>query len=78
MKRTIPILNPSYNPAAVEAVLAKHRSVRHFMEGGSGCCCFVWVNGSIFSSENSLDLSNGVGAELAKVPGVYSTKINLD
>lgn len=78
MARTKKTPAPTYDKTAVEAVLAKHRDRRHFMEGGSGVSCFVWINGSIFSSENSLNLANGVEAELAKVPGVRYTKINID
>lgn len=78
MARTKKIKGPTYDLAAAEAILAKHRDRKHFMEGGYGCCCFVWVNGSILSSENCLNLNNGVEAELMKLPGVYYTNINLD
>ena len=30
--------------SAVHKVLAKH-TTRHFMEGGNGVCCYVWVSG---------------------------------
>ena len=30
--------------AAVNTVLDKH-TTRHFMDGGKGVCCYVWVSG---------------------------------
>lgn len=73
MKRIL----PPYT-SAVEAVLKKYRDPVHYMGGGHGVSCFVWVNGSIFSSENSLRLDGNVDSDLRKVPGVYSVKINID
>ena len=64
--------------SAAEDVLKKYRDNGHFMEGGHGVSCFVWINGSVFSSENSLRLNGNVESDLRKLPGVYSVKINID
>jgi hypothetical protein len=62
----------------VEKVLKKHRDRRHFMEGGRGVSCFVWINGQVAASENSLRLDNGVEKALRAIPGVNRVKINID
>mgnify|MGYP003110419536 CR=1 FL=1 len=75
----------------VHEVISKH-SATHYMEGGNGVSCYVWVVGpgvtsrgnsssrkvrSCFPS-NSLDLTGTFGADLKSVPGYVDHKINLD
>ena len=64
-------------PTKVERVLVKHRT-KHFMNGGNGVSCYVWVNHQLVSSEHSLDLYGEIGAELRAVPGVTECHINID
>lgn len=62
----------------IEKVLEAHRDTRHFMQGGRGVCCYVWVNGLVVSSENCLRLDGNVYADLCAIEGVHSVKINID
>lgn len=79
MARTAKSQAPTYDKAAAEAILAKYRDPKHFMQGGRGVSCYVWVNGAILSSENSIILEgNKVDAELSALPGVRYVKINID
>jgi len=65
------------SPAAIEKVLAKHRDRKHIMDGGNGVSCYVWVSGKVYS-ENSLDLTGSVEADLRAIPGAHDVHINID
>lgn len=67
----------AYDKSEVEKVPESFRDRRHFMDGGEGVSCFIWINGGIASSENSIRLP-GLEDALCKVRGVRYTKINLD
>ena len=74
--------------------IENHESRKHFMEGGSGVSCFIWVTGpaitpkgnpskklakSCFSS-NSLDLrpESGFDAAMRNIAGYRSHYVNID
>lgn len=75
--KTKKVAAPAYDRAAIEKILKAAQAKKHFMQGGDGCCCYIWINGGIFSDENCINLS-GLDAALYAVPGVHSVKINLD
>ena len=77
---------------AVYKVMAKHTATNHFMEGGNGVCCYVWVTGpgvtpkgnpskklvkSCFGS-NSLDLTGTLAADMKEIPGYVGHHVNID
>jgi hypothetical protein len=77
---------------AVHAVMAKHESTLHFMEGGTGVCCYVWVTGpgvtpkgnpskklvkACFGS-NGLDLTGTFAADIRALPGYKAHYVNID
>lgn len=61
----------------VQAVVARHEGL-HFMSGGQGVSCFVWVNGSICVSSNGLVESEAFRKEMDAIPGVSRWHVNLD
>ena len=71
---------PPYDLAAAQHVVAKHQAKKHFMEGGDGVCCFIYVNGGLFpgGSQNCLCLAHGFEHELSRVAGVTSVRVVLD
>lgn len=68
---------PAYKMSDVSKVLQKFRTPKHFMQGGEGVCCYIWLNGQLVSSENCIRLG-GLDAALRAVQGVHTVKINLD
>ena len=64
--------------ARVEKTLQKYRANTHFMQGGHGVSCFVWINGRVASGENCLRLNGNVYTDLMALDGVHSVKINID
>jgi len=74
MHRTTRLPDP--DPKAIEAALKAARC-KHYMQGGDGCSCFVWINGRVASSENSIRIE-GLEKALRQIPNVYSTNINID
>ena len=81
---------PTFKKAVYE-VMAKHEG-RHFMEGGNGVCCYVWVVGpgitpkgnpskklvrACFGS-NGLDLTGTLADDLKAIPGYRRHWINID
>ena len=78
--------------SAVHAVMAKHEATKHFMEGGNGVCCYVWVTGpgvtktgkpSVYKvkacfGSNGLDLTGSFAADMKEVPGYVGHHINID
>jgi hypothetical protein len=67
---------PEPDKAQIEAVLKAART-GHYMSGGDGCSCFIWINGRVAGSENSIRI-DGLEAALRKVPNVRTVKINID
>jgi len=87
----MPSLCPEFK-TAVYKVIAKHTTAKHFMEGGRGVCCYVWVTGpgvtpkgnkskwlvkDCFGS-NGLDLTGTLKADLKAIPGYVRHYINID
>ncbi len=78
--------------AAVYAVMAKHEARTHFMEGGRGVCCYVWVTGPAVTpkgnpskrlvkacfSSNGLDLTGTLAADMKAIPGYVGHYVNID
>ena len=79
--------------SAVYKTIQKHEDRRHYMEGGDGVCCFIWVTGpgitpkgnkskrlvkACFSS-NSLTLRGGAfDMDLKAIEGYRSHYVNID
>jgi hypothetical protein len=62
---------------AVNGLIAAH-TVPHYMHGGNGVACFVWVNGSCVGSASSLDLSGTFMNEVLALDGVHYAHTNID
>lgn len=76
---------------AVEKTIKEHEATRHFMEGGRGASCYIWVTGpgvtpkgnpskrrfEFCVGSNCLDMK-GIDAALAALPGYGGHHINLD
>ena len=77
--------------SAVNKAMAKH-TARHFMEGGNGVCCYVWVSGPAITPKgnpskklvkacfgsNGLDLTGTLRADLKAIPGYVGHYVNID
>ena len=78
--------------SAVHKAMAKHEASKHYIEGGNGVCCYVWVTGpgvtpkgnksvyvvkACFGS-NGLDLTGNFDEDLQKIPGYVRHHINID
>lgn len=61
----------------VRAVVRKHEG-KHFMQGGDGVSCFVWVNGTLCASSNSLVQTPGFTRDMNAIEGVRDWHVNLD
>ena len=68
---------PAYDKSEVEKVLNQFRTHKHFMQGGDGACAFIYINRSIYSSENCIKIL-GLERALMAVPGVREAYANLD
>ena len=77
---------------AVHTVMNKHEATSHFMEGGMGVCCYVWVTGPAITPKgnpskkrvkacfgsNGLDLTGSFAEDLKEIPGYVRHHINID
>ena len=63
---------------AVYRVIEAHQAP-HFMDGGKGVCCYVWVNGQCFSGGSLRNAGDETFREALKtVPGYMHHHVNID
>ena len=74
---------------AVSKVIHEHEAQSHFMEGGNGVSCFIWVTGpsacgkgmvkNCLSSNNlNLRVEGGFDAAMRSIPGYHTHYVNID
>jgi|SaaInlV_165m_DNA_2_1040747.scaffolds.fasta_scaffold04658_9 hypothetical protein len=91
LESTMATMCPKFK-TAVHKVMAKHTAKSHFMEGGKGVCCYVWVSGpgvtpkgkpSVYKVKDcfgsiALDLTGTLDADLKAIPGYVGHHIYID